>query len=68
MPIVRQNSNEPVESLLRRFNREVSKAGTLGFVRRRRWHIAKSELRRMEKKRAVRRMRRRPPQDGSSTR
>lgn len=62
MPIVKQNPNESVESMLRRFNREVSKAGTLGFVRRRRWHVAKSELRRMEKKRAIRRMRRRQTQ------
>jgi small subunit ribosomal protein S21 len=59
MPTVRQQNHETVESLIRRFNREMGKAGTMSEVRRRRWHISKSEVRRMEKKRAIRRSRRR---------
>jgi small subunit ribosomal protein S21 len=51
--------NESDESLLRRFRKEVTKAGTMTIVRNKRWHVSKSELRRLEKKKAVRRSRRR---------
>jgi small subunit ribosomal protein S21 len=37
----------------------VTNSGVLSTVRRKRWHISKSELRRIEKKKAIRRSRRR---------
>ncbi|MDZ4762904.1 MAG: 30S ribosomal protein S21 [Chloroflexota bacterium] len=51
--------NESQESLLRRFRKKVTNSGVLSTVRRKRWHISKSELRRIEKKKAIRRSRRR---------
>ncbi|MBE2269556.1 MAG: 30S ribosomal protein S21 [Anaerolinea sp.] len=51
--------NETQESLLRRFRKRVTNSGILSTVRRKRWHISKSELRRIEKKKAIRRSRRR---------
>jgi small subunit ribosomal protein S21 len=51
--------NESQESLLRRFRKRVTNSGILSTVRRKRWHISKSELRRIEKKKAIRRSRRR---------
>jgi small subunit ribosomal protein S21 len=50
---------ESNEQLLRRFRKEVSKSGVLSTVRRKRWYISKSELRRIQKKKALRRIRRR---------
>jgi small subunit ribosomal protein S21 len=59
MSSVRLKPGETQESLLRRFRKRVTNAGILGTVRRKRWHISKSELRRIEKKKAIRRSRRR---------
>lgn len=59
MPSVRAGSNETPEQLLRRFRKVITRSGVLGEVRRRRWHVSKSEQRRIEKKKAIRRMRRR---------
>lgn len=59
MPTVRRNPNETNESLIRRFRKTVTKSGVMSTVRRKRWHVSKSELRRMQKKKAIRRMRRR---------
>ena len=59
MPTVTKMPNESDESLLRRFRKTVTKAGVMSTVRRKRWHISKSELRRIQKKKAIRRMRRR---------
>ena len=59
MPRVERLPNESDESLLRRFRKEVTKAGTMTVVRNKRWHVSKSELRRLEKKKAARRSRRR---------
>ena len=47
--------NESQEQLLRRFRKQVVKDGTLSTLRRKRWFISKSELRRIEKKKAIRR-------------
>jgi len=47
--------NESQESLLRRFRKQVVKDGTLSTLRKKRWFISKSELRRIEKKKAIRR-------------
>ncbi len=50
---------ESQEALLRRFRREMTKSRILSEVRRRRWFISKSELRRIEKARGIRRARQR---------
>jgi small subunit ribosomal protein S21 len=57
--------DETNENLYRRFLKSVASAATLSYVRRKRWHIPPSEVRRMEKKKAMRRARRRQlKQDG----
>ena len=58
MPSVELRSNESQEQLLRRFRKEVAKSKVLGELRRRRCHVSKSEVRRIEKKKAIRRIRR----------
>jgi small subunit ribosomal protein S21 len=45
--------------LLKRFRKKVAKSGVLSTVRRKRWFISKSELRRIQKKKAARRVKRR---------
>ena len=52
-------SNESQDALLKRFRKKVVKSGVLSTVRRKRWFISKSELRRVEKKKAIRRIKRR---------
>jgi small subunit ribosomal protein S21 len=59
MASVTLKPNESQEALLRRFRKKVTNSGVLSTVRRKRWHISKSELRRIEKKKAIRRARRR---------
>jgi small subunit ribosomal protein S21 len=59
MASVTLKPNESQEALLRRFRKRVTNSGVLSTVRRKRWHISKSELRRIEKKKAIRRARRR---------
>jgi small subunit ribosomal protein S21 len=51
--------NESQEQLLRRFRKKVAKSGILSTVRRKRWFVSKSELRRIQKKKAIRRLKRR---------
>jgi len=51
-------ANESQEQLLRRFRKQVVKSGVLSTIRRKRWFISKSELRRIEKKKAIRRSQR----------
>ncbi|WP_420631399.1 30S ribosomal protein S21 [Candidatus Leptofilum sp.] len=57
LPKVELRSNESQEQLLRRFNKSVIKSKVLADVRRKRWFVSKSELQRIEKKKAVRRQR-----------
>ncbi len=59
MTRVELRSNESQDQLLKRFRKEVTKAGVLTTVRRKRWYVSKSEARRLAKKKAIRRMRRR---------
>ena len=59
MPTVHLRSNESQEQLLRRFRKKVAKSGVLSTVRRKRWFVSKSELRRIQKKKEVRRQKRR---------
>lgn len=59
MAIVTLRPNESQDSLLKRFRKKVAKSGVLSTVRRKRWFVSKSELRRIQKKRAIRRIKRR---------
>ncbi len=59
MTIVVIRPNESQDQLLKRFRKKVVKSGVLSTVRRKRWFISKSELRRVEKKKAIRRIKRR---------
>lgn len=56
---VRLRPDEPIESLLRRFNNSVNKSGVLKTYRRKRWFVSKGEQRRMDEKRGIRRARQR---------
>lgn len=56
MASVTLRSNELQDSLLKRFRKKVVKSGVLSTVRRKRWFISKSEQRRMDKKKATRRV------------
>jgi small subunit ribosomal protein S21 len=51
--------NESQDQLLKRFRKKVAKSGVLSTVRRKRWFVSKSELRRIQRKKAIRRGRRR---------
>ena len=51
--------NESQEQLYRRFRKDVAKSGVLSTLRRKRWFVSKSELRRIQKKKAIRRGRQR---------
>lgn len=56
MASVSLRQNESQDSLLKRFRKKVVKSGVLmSTVRRKRWFVSKSEQRRMDKKKAVRR-------------
>ena len=50
---------ESQESLLKRFRREVTKEVILSTVRKKRWYISKSERRRRERAKAIRKAKRR---------
>ena len=52
--------NESPEELLRRFRKKVMRSGRLAAARQKRWFVSKAEVRRIEKKTAIRRLRRRP--------
>lgn len=51
--------NESQDQLLRRFRKKVVRSGVLSTVRKKRWFISKSEMRRMEEKKSARRLKRR---------
>lgn len=55
--------NESQDQLLKRFRKKVAKSGILSTVRRKRWFVSKSELRRIQKKKAIRRFKRRVSPD-----
>ena len=59
LPIrVERKSDETEEQLLRRFRKKVAYSRMLSEVRRRRWHVSKSEVRRIQKKKTIRRAKR----------
>jgi small subunit ribosomal protein S21 len=51
--------NESQDQLLKRFRKKVAKSGVLSTVRRKRWFVSRSELRRIQQKKSIRRIRRR---------
>ena len=51
--------NESQDSLLRRLRKKVVKSGVLSTIRRKRWYVSKSENRRAERKKSMRRTKRR---------
>ena len=51
--------NESQDQLLRRFRKKVVRSGILSTVRKKRWFVSKSETRRVEKKKSMRRIKRR---------
>ena len=59
MAVVMLRPNESQDQLLKRFRKKVVKSGVLSTVRRKRWFISKSEVRRVEKKKSIRRSKRR---------
>ena len=63
MASVTLRPNESQDQLLKRFRKKVAKSGVLSTVRRKRWFVSKSELRRINKKKAIRRIKRRQMTD-----
>jgi small subunit ribosomal protein S21 len=55
--------NESQDQLLKRFRKKVAKSGILSTVRRKRWFVSKSELRRIDRKKSIRRLKRRQMTD-----
>jgi small subunit ribosomal protein S21 len=60
--------NESQDQLLKRFRKKVAKSGILSTVRRKRWFVSKSELRRIQRKKAIRRLKRRERKTSSFSR
>lgn len=58
MTSVNLRPNESQDQLLKRFKKKVMKSGLLTVLRNKRWFVSKSETRRMDKKKAIRRLRR----------
>jgi len=56
---VKLRNGESQDKLLRRFRKAVIRTGVLSEVRKRRWFVSKSERRRMERKKAIRRIKKR---------
>ena len=63
MAVVNLRNNESQDSLLKRFRKKIVKSGILSTVRRKRWCVSKSEQRRMDEKKAIRRYKRRAYKD-----
>ncbi len=59
MASVNLRNGESQDSLLKRFRKKIVKSGILSTIRDKRWFVSKSETRRMEKKKAIRRIKRR---------
>ncbi len=59
MATVTLKDGESQDNLLKRFRKQVMKERILSDARRKRWYISPSEMRRIQKQRAIRRARRR---------
>jgi small subunit ribosomal protein S21 len=55
---VSMRSGESQEDMLKRFRKEVAKAGILKALRKKRWFVSRSEKRRIAKAKAIRKARR----------
>ena len=64
---VRLRSGESQEALLKRWRKEVTTAGVLKALRKKRWFVSRSEKRRIAKAKAIRKARTKksPPSYGS---
>ncbi len=51
--------SESQDQLLKRFKKKVMRSGLLTQLRNKRWFVSKSEVRRIEKKKAIRRINKR---------
>jgi small subunit ribosomal protein S21 len=60
---VNLRNGESQDSLLKRFRKKIVKSGILSTIRNKRWFVSKSEQRRMDKKKAIRRMKKRSFKD-----
>ncbi|MCS6908954.1 MAG: 30S ribosomal protein S21 [Anaerolineales bacterium] len=56
-------SNETQDQLFKRFKKKVMRSGILTQLRNKRWFVSKSEVRRIEKKKAIRRLNKRRRRD-----
>ena len=63
MTSVTLRPNETQEQLLKRFKKKVMRSGVLTQLRNKRWFVSKSEIRRIEKKKAIRRINKRKRRD-----
>ena len=59
MTKVELRPNESQQQLFTRFRKKVAKSGKLRAVRKKRWFVSKSEIRRIAKKKAIRKQKRR---------
>jgi small subunit ribosomal protein S21 len=59
MTSVTLRPNETQDQLLKRFKKKVMRSGILTQLRNKRWFVSKSEIRRIEKKKAIRRLNKR---------
>jgi len=57
LPTVVIRPNESQDQLLKRFRKKVMRSGLMKDIRKRRWYVSKSEQRRIEDKKAVRKQR-----------
>ena len=62
MPKVTLRDGESKYAFYSRFRKTVTRSGVLGMIRRKRWFVSKNELRRIQKKKAIRRAQRRQRQ------
>lgn len=58
--VLRQGESQ--QELLRRFRKKTLRSGLMSEVRKRRWFVSKSEQRRIEDKKAIRRIKKRERQ------
>ena len=59
MPRVVLREGESQQQLLRRFRKKTIRSGVMSEVRKRRWFVSRSEQRRIDEKKAIRRIKKR---------
>ena len=59
MAKVKLKDGESQQQLLRRFRKKVTRSGLMSEVRKRRWFVSRSEQRRIDEKKVIRRIRKR---------